>query len=194
MKNKRRFGIAVGLVSVLVCLALGLIAVNSLSRPVVSCAPSPDKTISTPPQTLVTAQDYLAQGDYDYAQGNCDRAIASYSHAIALSPRFAEAYNNRAFIQMVKKDYAAALPDLDQALLIRPNYINALMNRADIFNYYYAIDYQRAVADYDRVLGSDPGAAGYTSVCGHRLLALNHGWSLNVAIQLLTRGVSAGCP
>jgi tetratricopeptide (TPR) repeat protein len=142
----------------------------------------------------VTAQDYLAQGDLDYERGYCDEAIADYTHAIDLDPDFAEAYNNRAYIYMVKKDYAAALPDLDRALELRPNYVNALMNRGDIYNYYYAIDYDRAVADYDLVLSIDPNAADHTSVCGHRLLALNHGWNPNVLASVLTNGVTAGCP
>ena len=50
---------------------------------------------------------------------------------------------------MVKKEYAPALADLDRAIQIRPNYVNALMNRGDIYSYYYSIDYGRAVADYD---------------------------------------------
>ncbi len=68
------------------------------------------------------------------------------------------------------------------------------MNRGDIYNYYYAINYERAVADYDRVLKIDPSAANHTSVCGHRMLALQHGWNPNVLGALLTSGVMAGCP
>lgn len=196
MRKRFRFAfIAVPIVAVL-CLALGLFGIYSAntSRPVVSCTSAPQKTFSAPPAALVTAQDYFAQGDYDYDQGNCDKAIANYTRAIELNPNLAEAYNNRAYTYMVKKDYATALPDLNRALQLRPNYVNALMNRGDIYNYYYAIDYERAVADYDQVLGIDPNAAGYTSVCGHRLLALNHGWNLNVLGSLLTYGATAGCP
>jgi tetratricopeptide (TPR) repeat protein len=179
---------------VVMCLAVGLIGAYGANQPVVSCASVPKKPLSTAPATLVTAQDYFAQGDYDYEQGNCDQAIADYTRAIELNPDLAEAYNNRAYIYMVKKQYALALPDLDRALQLRPNYVNALMNRGDIHNYYYEIDYVRAVADYDQVLSLDPNAAEHTSVCGHRLLALNHGWNLNVLGSLLTNGVTAGCP
>jgi hypothetical protein len=53
------------------------------------------------------------------------------------------------------------------------------MNSGDIYNYYYPIDYDKAVADYDRVLKINPA---HTRVCGHRLLALHHGWDAGVVI------------
>jgi tetratricopeptide (TPR) repeat protein len=56
----------------------------------------------------------------------------------------AEAYNNRAYTYMTIRDYADALPDLDQATALRPTYVNALMNRGDIYNFYYQIDRARA--------------------------------------------------
>jgi len=123
---------------------------------------------STPPVSLTTAQDYLAQGDYDFEQGGCEQAIADYTTAIELNPDFAEAYYNRAYTYMTIHNYAAALPDLDRAIQIRPDYVNALMNRGDIYNYYYQIDRKRAIADYDRVeqIGSQ-----YTSATGHRAMA-----------------------
>jgi tetratricopeptide (TPR) repeat protein len=178
----------------ILCMAIVISGAYSANQPIVSCASAPKKAISSPPVTLVTAQDFFEQGDYDYEQGNCDKAIADYTQAINLNQKVAEAYNNRAYVYMVKKDYSAALSDLNQALELRPAYVNALMNRGDIYNYYYAINYKRAIADYDQVLQIDPHAAEHTSVCGHRLLALNHGWSLNVLEALLFQGSTAGCP
>ena len=190
MKKSYQLGFAAVLI---LCVGFGLFGVLGSSQQVVSCASAPKKPVSTTPAALVTAQDYFEQGDSDYEQGNCAKAIADYTRAIELNPDLAEAYNNRAYIYMVMKDYAMALPDLDRALQLRPNYVNALMNRGDIYNYYYEINYERAVADYDRVLRIDPNAAKYSSVCGHRLLAFNHGWNLNVLGSLLTKGVTAGC-
>jgi lipoprotein NlpI len=92
---------------------------------------------------------------------------------------------------MAQHNYAAALPDLDRALQLRPDYVNALMNRGDMHNFYYAIDYPLAIADYDRVLQLDPSN---TSVCGHRLLALHHGWDIGVFTTVYLRGATqAGC-
>ncbi|MDO8672717.1 MAG: tetratricopeptide repeat protein, partial [Dehalococcoidia bacterium] len=86
-------------------------------------------SISTPPAALATAADYLAQGDYDYDRGDYEKAIADYGRAIELNPRFAAAYNSRAYTYMKVEQYALALPDLDEAIRLRPDYVNALMNR-----------------------------------------------------------------
>jgi tetratricopeptide (TPR) repeat protein len=194
MRKKFRFVYAAALVVILLILGFGLLVAYANSQYVVTCANAPKKPISIAPVFLVTAQDYYAKGDYDYDQGACDQAISDYSRAIKLNPNIAEAYNNRAYVYMVEKNYAAALPDLDHAIQLRPNYVNALLNRADIYNYYYEINYQRAIADYDQVLKIAPDAANYTSVCGHRLIALTQGWHLNTFEILLTHGQKAGCP
>ena len=146
---------------------------------------------SQEPSVLVSAQDYFTQGNYDYERGACDAAIDDYTRALEINPDFAEAYNNRAYTHMVQHDYAAALPDLDKAIELRPHYINALMNRGDIYNYYYNINYDLAIADYDRILPLRPLPG---SLCGHRLLALHHGWDLGVFVEVfVTKGFEAGC-
>ena len=154
------------------------------TQPVITCAPV-QGAATQPPASLITAQDYFAQGDYQFDLGNCDGAIAAYTRAIELKPDFAEAYNNRAFTYMVKKDYAPALPDLDRAIQLRPNYVNALMNRGDIYNYYYEIDRQRAIVDYNRVLALGPDAVRNTSLCGHLAMAHNQGNLVGALVELL---------
>src|SRR5262249_22932099 len=91
---------------------------------------------------------------------------------------------NRAYTHMQEGDYASALPDLDRAIQLRANYVNALMNRGDIYNYYYQIDYDKAIGDYDKVIAL--GAAQDTSVCGHRILAVNRGWNLATFADIFT--------
>jgi hypothetical protein len=55
----------------------------------------------------------------------------------------------------------------------------------------YASDYQKAVADYDRVIQLAPSNP---IVCGHRLLALHHGWDVGVVSTVYLQGaVQAGC-
>jgi len=183
----------------LVAAVLALAAVGVVSVPVifgVSGATTSTQCTSThapsssPPAALVTARDYFAQGNYDYELGACARAIADYSHAIRLNPRFAEAYNNRAYTYMMQADYAPALPDLDRAIALRPTYVHALMNRADIYNYDYHIDRQRAIRDYDRIIAL--GAVQGTSVCGHRLLAAQNGWNLGTIVAIIS-GAATNC-
>src|SRR5579859_4642132 len=178
---------------VLAALAVAGVAAFARATQVVQAAPTcggDGKPTTAPPEQLVSADDFFAQGDYEYDQGHCAAAITDYTRAIALNPQLAEAYNNRAYANMARQDYAAALPDLDQAIALRPDYVNALMNRGDIYNYYYAIDYDKAVADYDRVLALAPQ---HTSVCGHRLLAQHHGWDLGVLATVVMQGPAAGC-
>jgi tetratricopeptide (TPR) repeat protein len=169
---------------------LMLVATGSVVQPPGSCTPNQSAS-SQPPTSPVTAAGYFAQGDYDFDRGDCAAAVADYTRSIALDPQVAEVYNNRAYTYMAQHNYALALPDLDRALQLRPDYVNALMNRGDIHNYYYAIDYKLAVADYDRVLQLDPTNP---SVCGHRLLALHHGWDIGVFGTVFLQGATqAGC-
>jgi len=185
-----KWRIVVGVFGTVIGVFAIFIAISIHNQPPGPCTAGlvPD---SQEPALLVSAQDYFAQGDYDYERGACEAAIEDYTRAIQLNPRFAEAYNNRAYAHMVQHNYAAALPDLDKAIELRPDYINALMNRGDIYNYYYNINYDLAIADYDRILPLRPLPG---SLCGHRLLALHHGWDLGVFVELfITKGFEAGC-
>ena len=134
-------------------------------------------TTSQPPSQLVSAQDYFAQGDYDYDLGECDNAIAAYTQAILLDPSNAEAYNNRAYTYMMQQDYQSALNDLNRAIEIRPDYAHALMNRGDIYNY-DEVDRALAIADYERLIALGPSATADTQVCGHLFYAEHDGWHL----------------
>ncbi len=147
--------------------------------------------VSKEPKSPNTAKDYFLTGDYQYERGACDKAVEYYSAAIKLDPKYAEAYNNRGYTYMRMRKYDLALSDLDNAIKHRPDYINALMNRGDIYNYYYSVDYDKALANYNKIL--DLGVPRQGSLCGHRLMALNRGWSLNIIYQVLTKGINAGC-
>ena len=186
----KRWRMAAGLAAILFVLGSVLLVRTSLTRATRPCLTGQAPGYARP-AALVTAEDYFALGNYDYDSGDCQLAIADYSEAIVRNPDYAQAYNNRAYTYMILQDYAMALPDLDRAIQIRPGYVNALMNRGDIHNFYYAIDYEKAIADYDHVISL---GALHTSVCGHRLLAVNHGWNLHAIGEVLTRGAAAGCP
>ncbi len=151
----------------------------------------PHKSTSTPPQVLHSAKDYFLMGDYEYEKGSCQEAMRNYDRAIELNNKFAEAYNNRAYTHMRMGLYELAVPDLDRAIALRPNYINALMNRGDIYNFYYHRDKQRAIADYDRAIASG-ATQKETSVCGHRELAM-HGWRIGIFLMIFKNPNAAKC-
>lgn len=56
-------------------------------------------------------------------------ALANYSIAIYLNPKFVNAFINRGLVRGALQDVNGALIDLDQALLLQPNNTAALLNR-----------------------------------------------------------------
>ncbi len=143
------------------------------------------------PKKVETPEEYFSMGDYEFEKGNCNEAIVNYSKSIFLNQSLAEVYNNRAYTYMRLRNYPKALSDLNKALELRPDYTHALMNRADIYNYYYKIDRQKALADYNKIISLGSSKEG--SLCGHRLLAKYNGWKFKTFWTLLTKGVKAGC-
>jgi tetratricopeptide (TPR) repeat protein len=82
-------------------------------------------------------------------------AIAAYSQIIAQRPDDVLALTMRgAYYCVVPTNYEAAKADLNQALLLRPNDIEALIHRALAFSYTNAIDY--ALEDYSQVIRLAP--------------------------------------
>lgn len=179
--NKKAIFISVA-VAILLLVFLGFQMYRAETAPDTQCA-TIHKTTSRPPAKLETAKDYFEQGNYDYDTGNCMKAINNYTISILLNPIYPQAYNNRAYTYMRMRNYKDALTDLKQALTLKPNYIQALMNRADIHNYYYAIDRQSAVVDYEKVI-SLGGTQKETSVCGHLFLARHNGWNLGTILDI----------
>lgn len=67
------------------------------------------------------------------------RARARYDFVFALErlnalvgycPFYAEGYNQRAFVNFLREDFEAALPDLERALELSPRHVGALSGRA----------------------------------------------------------------
>ncbi len=129
-----------------------------------------------------TSVDYYNLGNYNFSTGDCGAAITAFTKSIELDSKFAESYNNRAYTYMRMGDYVDAIPDLNVALAIRPNYINALMNRGDVNNF-YLMNYSRALNDYSKVV--EFGGATNTSVCGHMMLARDQGWHVWTLLEHL---------
>ncbi len=153
---------------------------RSATAPDTQCTIS-HNTSSIPPTGLNTATDYFNQGNYDYDIGNCVKAISDYSISIMLNPTIAQVYNNRAYTFMRMQDYKDALPDLNKALALNSNYVQALMNRGDIHNYYFEIDRKSAIDDYKKVISL--GGIQGTSVCGHLFMAEHNGWNLMTVLD-----------
>lgn len=98
---------------------------------------------------------YALKHDYD-------RAIADYTDAIALNPRSALTYFDRALAHGYKRETDLAIDDYSEAIRLNPRYGLAYKNRA----YAYRIkgDRQRAIDDFSQAINLSVGDAWtYTS-------------------------------
>ena len=100
------------------------------------------------------AEDFFIRGEDKYQKGDYQGAIAAYTQAIALNPKYAPAYNNRGIARSKLGDNKGAVADYNQALQINPNYAKAYYNRGNARS--DLGDNQGAVADYNQALRINP--------------------------------------
>ena len=86
-----------------------------------------------------------ARGNAREAKGDLDGAIAEYTRAIELDPRYADAYLNRANTQADKGDMGHAIADYNRALEINPALARAYAGRGGVKG-----DLDGALSDYSR--------------------------------------------
>ena len=66
-----------------------------------------------------------ARSSYDFLA-----ALDAFNRLVDYCPHYAEGYNQRAFVNFLREDFAAALDDLDRALARRPTHVAALSGKA----------------------------------------------------------------
>lgn len=76
------------------------------------------------------AQELLDEGmtrreAYDFAG-----AMDAFDALVSYCPEYAEGYNQRAFIRYLRRDFAAALTDLEKALSLSPRHVGAMTGQA----------------------------------------------------------------
>ena len=75
------------------------------------------------------AQGLLDDGMARRAAYDLAGAIEIFDDLVAYCPAYAEGYNQRAFANFLREDYAAALPDLNRAIELQPRHIPALSGK-----------------------------------------------------------------
>jgi len=75
------------------------------------------------------SQDLLDEGMGRRQAGDLPGALVAFEALVAYCPDYAEGYNQRAFVRFLQGDMAAALPDLDRALALRPRHVAALAGK-----------------------------------------------------------------
>ncbi len=76
------------------------------------------------------AQAILDRGMTKRASWNLLGARQEFDLLVEYCPDYAEGYNQRAFVNYLRQDFAAALVDLDRALELSPRHVAALSGRA----------------------------------------------------------------
>ena len=97
------------------------------------------------------SQDLVRSGIEHHNKGNYDRAIADYSEAIRLDPKYAFAHYSRGNAYYAKGDYDRAIANYSEAIKFDPKFADAYLNRG--YAYRVKGDNDRATADLDTAKG-----------------------------------------
>jgi lipoprotein NlpI len=99
-------------------------------------------------------RNYYNRGIEYSNKGDRERAIADYTQAINLDPKYAKAYNNRSNEYFEKGEFDNAIADLNKAISFDPKYAEAYDNRGNAYS--GKGDQDRAIVEYNQSISLDP--------------------------------------
>ncbi|MGR3636184.1 MAG: tetratricopeptide repeat protein [Shimia sp.] len=76
------------------------------------------------------AQEILDRGMRKRAAWDLLGAQEDFDALVDYCPLYAEGYNQRAFVNFLRSDFQAALPDLERAIVLSPQHVAAMSGRA----------------------------------------------------------------
>ncbi|MBD2462581.1 tetratricopeptide repeat protein [Oscillatoria sp. FACHB-1407] len=114
------------------------------------------KLQSTTPKLLLTASDYVKQGEAFYFEGRYQDALESYREAIRLKSDDPEIWINQAISLRRLGQYEQAIASHDKAIELRPDYRRAWYTKGYTLRVYGR--YEDAIACFDRAIELDPQA------------------------------------
>ena len=94
------------------------------------------------------------QGNAKYYLGKYEDAIEGYSEAIELSPKIANAYNNRGNAKSALGDYKEAIKDYNKELELNPQFAGAYYNRGTANS--SLEKHKEAIKDFDKAIALNP--------------------------------------
>lgn len=75
------------------------------------------------------AQALLDEGMAKRSGFDLAGAVEVFDRLVAYCPDYAEGYNQRAFANFIREEFAAALPDLDRAIALNPRHVAAIAGK-----------------------------------------------------------------
>ncbi len=133
---------------------LALISVVALYSKTQTSEPAIAVSVRTPGPNVKNIIDVYNQGQDFYKKTEYDSAIASYTEAIQIDPKYAPAYVGRGDAFKAKKEYEHAIAEYSEAIQLGSNAAAVYGARATA--YYNNKDYDRAIADYASAIKLDP--------------------------------------
>ena len=109
--------------------------------------------IERDPRNMPSA--YLNRGVAFGDRNEFSHAIADFTTAISLDPRYADAYLNRGMAYVAGGDLDSAVKDYDAAITVKPDFADAYTNRGSVF--LRKKEFDRAIVDYNRAIALQPG-------------------------------------
>ena len=97
---------------------------------------------------------YNNRGEAWDGKDDSDKAIADYTKAIELDPKFADAYLNRGLALANKGAFDKAIVDFTKVIEIKPNYSRVYYYRG--FSWGGKGEYDKAIVDYTKAIELDP--------------------------------------
>jgi tetratricopeptide (TPR) repeat protein len=112
--------------------------------------------------TAPKADDFYLQGNQKYQKGNYQGAIEDYNKAIAINPKYTQAYHLRGLAYFFSGNNQKAISDFSQVLTLKPQYTGEedfypgaiYFSRAEAYE--NLGDYQKAISDYNRIIALYP--------------------------------------
>ena len=105
----------------------------------------------------VRAYIEIRQGETELQQGNHQESLACFDTALELNPNLADAYLNRAAVNLLLGHYKEAITDSDNTLRLNPDLVLAYINRATAKTFLDKAE--DAIDDYNAVLELNPDFA-----------------------------------
>jgi hypothetical protein len=143
--------------------AAGFLAVGASAHDLESCGDSSAaERIAACTRVIESGGDlkwaFVSRGNAYFEMGDSDNAIANYTEAIRIDPKYATAVNNRAYAYMAKGDFDKALANSKKAVQLEPKDPSFFDTRGAI--YQKMGDLNRAIANFDVAIRLDPQYPG----------------------------------